>query len=70
MRELADACRKHDMRLGFYYSQSQDWHHAGGAAFGGSWDPIQQGDFDAYLKQIALPQVRELLTNYGPVALM
>lgn len=29
--ELADACRKYDMKLGFYYSQSQDWCHPGGA---------------------------------------
>ncbi|MGA2773964.1 MAG: alpha-L-fucosidase [Bryobacteraceae bacterium] len=70
MQELAAACRKHDMRLGFYYSQSQDWHHLGGAVSGGSWDPAQQGGFDAYLERIALPQVREPLTNYGPVALI
>ena len=30
--ELADACRKYDMKLGLYYSQSLDWHeeHAAG----------------------------------------
>ena len=58
------------MPLGFYYSQSQDWHQPGGAAAGGSWDPAQQGDFDDYLRKIAEPQVRELLTGYGPMALV
>jgi alpha-L-fucosidase len=66
LRELADACRKHDIKLGFYYSQAQDWHHPGGAAFGGHWDRAQDGDMTAYLEKVAVPQVREILTNYGP----
>ena len=70
MKELAEACRKEGLRMGFYYSQAQDWHHPGGAVIGGSWDPAQKGDFDAYLNKVSLPQVRELLTNYGPVALL
>ena len=32
LAELAEACRKQGIKLGFYYSQAQDWHHAGGAA--------------------------------------
>jgi alpha-L-fucosidase len=70
MKELAEACRRQGMRMGFYYSQAQDWHHAGGAVIHGPWDPAQKGDFDAYLNKVSLPQVRELLTNYGPVALL
>ncbi len=66
LKELADACRKHGIRLGFYYSQAQDWNHPGGAAAGGHWDKAQDGDMDVYLKTIAVPQVKELLTNYGP----
>jgi alpha-L-fucosidase len=57
LRELAKACREHGIRLGFYYSQAQDWNHPGGAEAHGSWDPAQLGDMD---------QVKELLTNYGP----
>jgi alpha-L-fucosidase len=78
LKELADACKKHDVKLGFYYSQAQDWHHPGGAAYKttfaggepgeGRWDSAQAGDFDEYLDQIAIPQVRELLTHYGPVS--
>ena len=70
MQELAAACRKQGLRMGFYYSQAQDWHQPGGAVSGGSWDPAQRGDFDDYLNKVSLPQVRELLTHYGPVALL
>jgi alpha-L-fucosidase len=76
LKELADACAKRGMRLGFYYSQSQDWHEKDGA--GNTWDfgPDQATDgkelknYDAYLRAKAEPQVKELLTGYGPVALI
>ena len=71
LAELAAACRKHGMKLGFYYSQCQDWHHPGGEALrGGHWDKAQDGDFDEYLNNVAVPQVKELLTNYGPVSVL
>jgi len=77
LKRLADACAKRGMRLGFYYSQSQDWHEPGGA--GNTWDfgPDTAADnktelkkYDDYLRGKAEPQVRELLTRYGPVALI
>jgi alpha-L-fucosidase len=70
LKELADACARHGMRLGFYYSQAQDWHEPNGA--GNAWDfgPDEKKDFDQYLRAKAEPQVRELLTGYGPVALV
>ena len=70
LKELAAACAKRNMRLGFYYSQAQDWHEPNGA--GNSWDfpPNDKKDFDQYLRDKAEPQVRELLTSYGPVALI
>ena len=40
LKELAAACRKQGIKLGFYYSQAQDWNN-GGAACGGKWDPAQ-----------------------------
>jgi alpha-L-fucosidase len=71
LAELAEACRKQGIKLGFYYSQAQDWHHPGGAAAkGGHWDKAQDGSMDDYIDQIAVPQVRELLTNYGDVAVL
>jgi alpha-L-fucosidase len=70
LKELADACARGGIRLGFYYSQSQDWHEPNGA--GNTWDfgPDEKKDYDQYLRGKAEPQVRELLTNYGPVALI
>lgn len=70
LRPLAEACQRHGLRLGFYYSQAQDWNHPGGAAMGGHWDKAQDGDMDAYIRDIAAPQVREVLTKYGPVAVL
>ncbi len=70
LKALAAACKKEHMRLGFYYSQSQDWHHPGGRAIGGHWDPAQDGSYDAYLKNVAIPQIKELFTNYGKVSVI
>jgi alpha-L-fucosidase len=77
LKQLADACAKRGMRLGFYYSQSQDWHEPTGA--GNTWDfgpdtgpdgKTELKKYDDYLRGKAEPQVKELLTNYGPVALI
>jgi alpha-L-fucosidase len=70
LKELAAACAKQGLPLGFYYSQAQDWHEPNGA--GNTWDfgPDEKKDFDQYLRGKAEPQVRELLTGYGPVALV
>ena len=65
---LASAVRAEGLKFGCYYSQAQDWVHAGGARIknGPSWDPAQLGDFGQYLQKIALPQVREILDRYQP----
>jgi alpha-L-fucosidase len=70
LKELAAACQKNGIKLGFYYSQAQDWNHPGGAAAGGHWDKAQDGSMDEYLDKIAVPQVREILSNYGPIAVL
>jgi alpha-L-fucosidase len=71
LKELAAACKKEGIKLGFYYSEAQDWHHPGGAAAkGGHWDPAQDGSMDDYIDKIAVPQVKELLSNYGPVSIL
>ncbi|GAI00792.1 unnamed protein product, partial [marine sediment metagenome] len=36
MKELAEACWEEGIRLGFYYSQTLDWHHPNG--MGNNWD--------------------------------
>jgi alpha-L-fucosidase len=70
LKELAAACARHHIRFGFYYSQAQDWHEPNGA--GNTWDfgPDDKKDFDQYLRAKAEPQVKELLSNYGPVCLI
>jgi alpha-L-fucosidase len=70
LKELAAACARHNIKFGFYYSQAQDWHERNGA--GNTWDfgPDNQKDFDQYLRGKAEPQVKELLTAYGPICLI
>ncbi|HQR94872.1 MAG TPA: alpha-L-fucosidase, partial [Sediminibacterium sp.] len=71
LKELADACRKHGMKLGFYYSQAQDWYHPGGAVSGNKdWDSSHIGSMEKYIDDIAIPQVKEILANYGDVAIL
>ena len=91
---LAAACRKYGIKLGFYYSQAQDWNNPGGAAarknasegwanpdsaridaysqtHSGHWDPAQTTDsMSDYINNVAVPQVKELLTNYGDVSVI
>jgi len=68
MKELAEACAKHGLRFGFYYSQCQDWHHPGG--MGNSWDrSIKRVSFDEYVQEKAAPEISQLLTEYGPIGI-
>jgi alpha-L-fucosidase len=73
LKELAAECHQQGVKLGFYYSQDQDWTAPGGAAYKRDdhkpptyhWDPAQDGSFATYLETKAIPQIQELLTNYG-----
>ncbi len=68
--ELAAACQKHGLKLGLYYSHWVDWEHQYG------WDhtkeiyPITAEQYDRYWQEKVMPQMRELLTNYGPIGLI
>lgn len=71
IKELAAACKKHNMKLGFYYSHWIDWEHPY------AWDHNQEltgrvtdKQYDQYWQEKVIPQLRELLTNYGDIALM
>jgi len=70
VKELADACQKHGLKLGLYYSHWVDWEHEFG------WDhtkeiyPITAEQYDKYWQEKVIPQMRELLTNYGPIGTM
>jgi len=65
---LVDEAKKAGLKMGFYYSQAQDWNHPGGAKSrfqeGDGWDEAHKGNFDTYLENIALPQAKELLSRY------
>lgn len=65
LKELAAACEKEGIGLGFYYSQFQDWHEIN------NWSKdLPKQSFAAYFKNKCIPQVKELLTNYGPISLI
>ncbi len=70
MKELSAACAKRGIKFCFYYSQSLDWHEPNG--MGNEWDfgPDANKQFDEYLAKKSLPQVREILSNYGPLGLI
>ena len=64
VKELSIACKKAGIKFGVYYSTIADWHHPGGQAGCPHWDSAQNGNLDDYMKTIAIPQVRELATQY------
>ncbi|EOR94595.1 Alpha-L-fucosidase [Arcticibacter svalbardensis MN12-7] len=68
LKELSEECQKQGLRFGFYYSQAQDWSHPGG--LGNNWDKkMQHVSNDVYVKEKALPEVNQLLTEYGPISI-
>ncbi len=69
-KELQEACTKRGLKLCFYYSQATDWHEKNGANNDWDFPPNAQKDFDQYLQEKSLPQIKELLTNYGPIGLI
>ena len=65
MKELAQACEKEGLGFGFYYSQFQDWAEIN------AWEKERkQPSFEEYFNNKCLPQIRELLTNYGRLSLI
>jgi alpha-L-fucosidase len=79
LKELAAEARKQGIKLGFYYSQDQDWTAPGGATAPGRsgthqpptyhWDKAQDGSFADYLHTKSIPQIKELLANYDPAVI-
>jgi alpha-L-fucosidase len=70
LKELATAANKAGIKLCFYYSQTQDWYEPD--AVGNDWDFKDESkkNFRKYLDEKVIPQVTELLTNYGPIGLI
>ena len=71
VKELSQASPKHDIRFCTYYSFLADWGHQGGQAGCEHWDPkFQDGDKRAYVRGIAIPHLKELLSNYGTIGVV
>ena len=85
LAELAEACYKHGLKLGLYYSQELDWHepHGGGVSRGKTWcggkaywtnnwdfPDDEHKDFSICFRNKIKPQVEEILTKYGDLCLI
>jgi len=69
IRQFADACKEEGVTFCVYYSQMQDWEHPD--ADGNNWDyDPKKKNFERYFYGKVIPQVRELLTNYGPIGMI
>ncbi len=69
LKELAEACKKHGIKLGLYYSHWIDWEHPYGWSHEMEIKGIEPEKYDTYWQQKVIPQVRELLTNYGEISI-
>ncbi len=68
--ELANSCAKKGLKFGVYYSQDLDWADPDGGGrkgrCGNWWDfDDEKKDFSRYCGRKMMPQVEELLTQYG-----
>ncbi len=70
IKELAEACKKHGLKLGLYYSHWLDWEHEFGWDHSKELNPISKEDYDKYWQEKVIPQMRELLTNYGEISII
>ncbi len=69
VRQFADACAAEGMTFCVYYSQMQDWEDPDGNGNTWDFDPVKQ-DFKRYFYGKVIPQVKELLTNYGKIGMI
>lgn len=79
MKDLAAACKKYGLKLCFYYSLGRDWEDPDvptnwpiKAGRSNTWDyPNEDGKvLSKYFERKVKPQVKELLTQYGPVGVI
>jgi alpha-L-fucosidase len=78
LKELSEACAEAGIKFCVYYSHREDWENP--YAYGNTWDfDSSQTSLDTmdhpelfrkYLDEKAIPQLKELLTNYGPLGIV
>ena len=82
--ELAEACQKHGMKLGLYYSQDLDWHEKDGGGYDTAWlnsDDMawcnnwdwpdkSEKDYSRLFETKIKTQMTEILTKYGELCLI
>jgi len=68
LKMLAEACRRHDVRLFFYHSHL-DWHHPDYFPRGKTGQHSGRPDSGQWYRYLDYmdAQLRELCTNYGPI---
>ena len=72
LAELAQACKKHKIKLCFYHS-IMDWHHPDAQApFYPNYNDTKRSnpDFDRYVETYMKPQLAELIAKYGPLGVL
>ena len=81
MAELCEACKKYGIKLGFYYSHVREWRHPMAQSleaqgrpdvygnYGNFWDYPDESkkNLDVYVDEFDIPQLKELLTQYGDI---
>ena len=72
LKELSEACKKGGIKFCFYHS-IMDWHHPD--AQGPHWPTYNTGrkknpNFNRYVEEYMKPQLKELVTNYGPLGIL
>ncbi|HUV64382.1 MAG TPA: alpha-L-fucosidase [Sedimentisphaerales bacterium] len=70
MKELAQACKRHGLGLGCYYSHYQDWTFPGGGNGPKQTADGRKVDFKYYYENKCRAQVEEITTQYGPIAIV
>jgi len=78
IKELAETCKKLNVKFGVYYSLGRDWHDPDvptnwptKAGRSNTWDyPNEDAkDFSKYFERKVKPQITELITQYHPAIL-
>ena len=82
LKELSTACAKQGLKFCVYYSLGRDWEDPDVPTGGFGNAPVgfrsnlidypdeSKKDFSKYFERKVKPQVRELLTQYGPIGVM